>query len=1252
MAEQEIKWTEQQKRAIIARGSDVLVTASAGTGKTAVLSGRCVDIIADKSICPDVWSILVLTFTDMAAEQMRSRIAEQLRAAYTQSGDQHLRRQLMLLQGADISTIHSFCKRLITEYFYKLGLDPTFSVIDADEARLLKAEILDATIEWAWQQSDLEQELKQLFYRRDLRTNNGFLAKIIEISDFLDGVLFRESWYERGTQLAEATNPFTSDLGEKQKQIVADRLQDILSQIRYAVWLYERENPGGGWATKWQEAFVEPVAQYVKLLKSGDWDRFSREIQNYQKPTRFEYKPKELSGPIAEIIKRIAREAKQSFDKLFDLAILNPQYLDKVSRAVSRQTMVLVKLVRKFDQLYSQAKQAANCLDFADLEHYALKLLIDEDSCEDNLIPSQTALALRRKYKYIFVDEFQDINPVQQAILDAISAGGNVLEVGDIKQSIYAFRGAEPEIFLKQLKKATVDPKVVSKPLRVDLNINFRSVKGILDFVNQIFTRIMRGCRFAGLDYDQSAQLRPAMVRQSQSSNCQEGESDRKEVVEFHILDQADRQAEQWDCEGDEYLGLVSYWQRQAAMIAQRIRQMVGAETGKAEFQIYDKQQNTFRDVQYRDIVILMRSLSKKANDYVEVLRLAGVPVSCQATAGYFETTEITDMLCLLKVLDNPQRDIELAAVLRSPFFKISDTELAKIKIHSDATQQHKNYYDFILQYCQTGPDTKLADKLKKILNQIEQWRTDARRGSLADLLWKIYRQTNFLSFVSALPSGQARKANLLKLHDRAIQFEGFATGAAMPSLTRFVNFIEKLQEAGQDWAPAEPESVAGNAVRILSVHKSKGLEFPVVFLAELDSKFNKKDIQADVLADASDTLGLQIIDRRSNSKLPSLAHEVIAEQKLTKALAEEMRILYVATTRATDRLILTASQKRNHCRDIITNGFFLEQDVIPEWQLRACQSPLQWILYALSDQKALHKAFETGLAEDAHDDNLFNFKLYNQAELKQLCEFVIKLKQDKRQKREHRRLATQSAVGVGRLSQIKKSLAWQYPYGEAPLLPAKQSVSELTHHSDEYVKLDYSRALQRQPMAEGGGMMAEGRMEIGAATHLVISRLDLAKPVDEDAIRTTKEKLLATGAINEAVAEAIDTESILVFFQNELGRMALDRQNTVWREWPFTFALPASEWRDSYAGRDTRYGIRDTIIVQGIIDMLIRTPLGLVVIDFKTDNITVKQVPERAELYRQQLELYSRAASAILKEKLISKWLYFLTPACQFESK
>ncbi len=1251
MAEKRIEWTQQQRCAIDARGGDVLVAASAGTGKTAVLSGRCVSIVSDKSLCSDIRSVLVLTFTEAAAEQMRSRIAERLKEAYLETRDPHLRRQLMLLQGADISTIHAFCKRLITEFFYRLELDPTFGVIDGDEQKLLKSEVLERTIDRAWEQEDLRPALEQLFDRRDLRSHGGFPSQIVQLSDFLDGVISRESWCERAAALAQAADPFTTDLGQRQKQIVADRLRHILAQIQYAIRLYENENAGGNWAAKWRETFVGPITEYVELIDSGDWDEFSRRIKDYQRPSRFEYKPRGMSGLAAETIKSLAESARKSFDSLFDLAILNPDYIGRLGGSVSLQTAVLVELVRTFDRLYAQAKRTINCLDFADLEHYALKLLTDPTSSDDTPRPSETALALRQRYKHIFVDEYQDINSVQQAILDLLSPGGNTLGVGDIKQSIYAFRGAQPDIFLEQLSRVSADPSLARDGLRVDLNTNFRSAKGILDFVNKIFSRIMTvsSCR---IDYDESAHLKPAPLEGSEppALECS------RDAVELHILDEAgareDGSEDEQPGESDDpaNLNVVNARQRQAALIARRIRQMVGADGQEAEFQIRDRQSGGLRDVQYRDIVVLMRSLAKKANDYVEVFRLAGVPVSCQATAGYFEATEITDLTALLKVLDNPQRDIELAAVLRSPFFRVSDTELAKIKIHSRGDEPRRTFYDCVLRYADGGPEPEMADKLRMILMRLNVWRTAARRGSLADLIWRIYRETGFLSFVSALPSGQARRANLLKLHDRAIQFEGFAGGSGAPSLTRFVEFIEKLQEVGQDWTPAEPPGSAGNAVRILSVHKSKGLEFPVVFLAELESEFNRKDVQADCLADADDTLGLQVIDRRSDAKLSSLAHQVIAERKLSTSLAEEMRILYVATTRARERLILTASEKRGTCGQVISNGFLSGDEPVPDWQLRSCRNPLQWVLYGLSGWAALHDAFETGLAERAADDGLFKFALHGQAELRKLSDLVTGLKAAKSAKRMPSRRKIQAGRKQSNLfDQVKRSLAWAYPFTPSPLLPAKSSVTQLTHNNDEFIRRDYARSLERRPGAlsrtEPQACEPLDARLIGTATHLVISELSLARGATGEAIAETVSRLLADGAISAPVAERVDAASILSFFQSEQGRLALDPSNAVWREWPFTFALPADQWRDSALAENGQDQTRDTIVVQGIIDMLIRTPRGLVVIDFKTDRVTGEQVTQRAEFYRRQLELYSEAACAILKAEAAGRWLYFLSP-------
>ena len=328
MPEKKINWTPQQKLAITQRNSDILVTASAGTGKTAVLSGRCVDIVSDKSACPDVLSMLVLTFTNAAAEQMRSRIAEQLQDAITQTGDRHLRQQLMLLHGADIGTIHSFCKKLITQHFYKLGIDPTFSVIEADEQRLLKSQALEQTIDWAWEQDNLVQAFSELLELRDLRTDEGFLSGIIEISEYLDGVVSRQNWYERAAKLAETLNPFVTDLGDKQKQIVTDKMRRILDRVCFAQSVYRKENPRGDWADKWEQNPVRYITDCIKLSKSGNWNKCAERIRNFEKPKTFT--PKDIAEPIAKLVKDTVKNAVDEFESLTNLAILNPEYLNVV----------------------------------------------------------------------------------------------------------------------------------------------------------------------------------------------------------------------------------------------------------------------------------------------------------------------------------------------------------------------------------------------------------------------------------------------------------------------------------------------------------------------------------------------------------------------------------------------------------------------------------------------------------------------------------------------------------------------------------------------------------------------------------------------------------------------------------------------------------------------------------------------------------------------------------------------------------
>ena len=532
-----------------------------------------------------------------------------------------------------------------------------------------------------------------------------------------------------------------------------------------------------------------------------------------------------------------------------------------------------------------------------------------------------------------------------------------------------------------------------------------------------------------------------------------------------------------------------------------------------------------------------------------------------------------------------------------------------------------------------------MAGKLSRILEQISKWRRFARCGSLADLIWRVYRETGLLSFVTGLANGRQRRANLLKLHDKAIEFEGFVSIAGSASVGRFVEFIEKARQAGLDWSGAEPAGQAENAVRIMSIHKSKGLEFEVVFLAELDSVFNTSDLTGQCLLDQQSGLGLQIVDKSVKGRVDSLAHQVIAEGKKKTMLAEEMRILYVAMTRAKRMLILSGCQSLKHCSDIVARGYYFGDAPVPDWQVNRCGSHLEWVLCGLSDQISLHEELKTGIDCKAADKGLFDVKVYAADELKKLDGYIKEIRENKSRGRKAEK--GEDKIKAKQLIQtVKRSLDFEYKFGDVWKLPAKQSVTQLTHGNDEFVKIDYSDALVRRPTVCGDRVSPGDGKAIGTAVHLLISRLDLDKPVDRNAVESLKKKLVTKETISSEAADSIDADMIVGFFESDLGKEVFGKGNKVFREWPFTFAMPISVVDE------------EKIIVQGIIDMLIEKPDGLFVIDFKSDDIAEDRVNERAKLYTEQLSLYGRAAEAILKKKVLGKWLYFLRPGCAVEIK
>lgn len=1211
------RWTPDQQRAIQARGADVLVSASAGTGKTAVLSNRCVSLLMDNANPVDVTDILVLTFTDAAAEEMRARIHAELRRALHREKHPRLRAQLLMLDSACISTIHSFCKRLITEHFYLLDLDPGFRLLDADEQLLLRFQILESTLENAWQDSSLVESLNELLRGRNLTAGSfGYLENILTVSRFLESVPDAPQWYDRIhtlTDLAAAAR-----LEAAQAESLENNLDRLSRQIELMLEMDAR-CIAGHWHDQIQAELAAPLIACRNALGKKDY-ALCREIIEGFKPAAFR-KPKDADPDAVERVKYQIDTFKLRFRALASRAVFNPDYIEHLAPHASLQSRTLLELVRRFERDYAAAKQRLSSLDFSDLQRLALRLLSENPDL---------AQTLRARFKYIFLDEVQDINAIQQRIIERIASGDNAFLVGDVKQCIYAFRQANPRLFLERIHAAGRDRSTL-----VALTDNFRSHPDVLDFANAVFSRVMTEA-FTGLTYDDTAHLRPGLDVYTGAEEAQTPSP----RIELHLFDEeesaGDADGDQDDTHTDEDTsgddaqspGQISDAQRQAVFIAERIKKMLSEK----ELRVFDKSARAFRDLEYRDIVILMRSPSTYAGDYVQVLQQAGIPVDTAGAAGFFAATEITDCVTLLRVLDNPRQDIELAALLRSPFFGFTDTDLARIRLFARSRDRENTppYHACVMLYAREGDDADLRDRLSEALARIDAWRTAARHGSLSELFWSILRESGYLAFVTALPHGRRRRANLLKLHDRAIQFENFADPSRSGSLTRFVDFLEKLRLREQDWAPAESDAVE-NAVRVLSVHKSKGLEFPVVFLAQLGQPFNLTGSTGPVLLDEDFGMGLRLIDPATRASAPDLLHEIIADARRGLDLAEEMRILYVAVTRAREKLILTGSVRSATARRIVAEVAVRPDRPAEDFQLRACRSPILWLLYALAPHEPLRRLFadipfpETAPPMPAPD---FSAAFVDTAALDEPARAIL---YPERSRLDASALPPDDPDLARRVHQ---ALDWRYPCESAITAHAKMSVTQYTHRGDEFLRLAAPAPSAPGPRALDADRTTRiSAAQVGTAAHLLIQNLDLSAPVTLAALEKTLARLVDSHQIDPDAAGRVNLQSVLDFFETDLGRSTLNPAHRVLREWPFTFALPLPE-------------ADDFRIIQGIIDMLILTPKGHTIVDFKTDRVTADTAPQKAEHYREQIRLYSLAAESILKTKTLGGYLYFLSPA------
>lgn len=1281
----DIKWTAEQELAIRTTDRDVLLTASAGAGKTAVLAQRCVYLLTEAKPPCMISELLVLTFTKAAAAEMRRRIGGYLGGRLEEEPqDGRLRRQLALLDQASISTIHAFCDALLREYFYRLALDPNYEILDGEEAELLKLQVATELFEENYLQvsqglgsgsgsgSGLDREVFSRLVQGygAAGTDRNLVALTIRMHNFLESLRDHEKWLaDCRAMFAGEAGPAAEDLHlvGQQKQVMRARLGQIISRAEYALAEATRCPEGGTYAGYVGDYLLPAMQAAAAALEGEDWAGALEILQEAAQFKRLPNRPKgmseEAAQPIKEQIGRIRDEYKEMLEKFG----AGPQEVSRQMAATGPYARQLLELQEQFSARYQQAKRQANVLDFADLERYALQLLRGGPGGDDPEGPSDVALQLRSRYRYILVDEYQDISPVQEAIIQYLShrgpqpkgkekpAKGNLFMVGDVKQSIYGFRQADPEIFLDKYHRFGPAGEGGDE-VRIDLNRNFRSRRGVIEGVNFIFGRCMRR-EFGGLDYDGAARLYYGAGYEADKGDGNGG----GETVELHLVERNSAGVEETEeaeaAEEMEWLEADAE-RREALVIARRIQQMVGAgrPEGPAEFTVTDPQTGQVRPVQYRDVVVLMRSMRMRAEVWSEVFHQAGIPVYAELTSGYFSATEIQDMVSLLHLLDNPQQDIYLAAVLRSWLGGVDETELAEIRMQ----RKGGSFYQAVQGYMAGGGDAGLKNKLAGFWQRLEGWRGQARQKGLAELIWQIYTETNLPAYVSGLPEGRQRYSNLIHLHERACQFDRFAR----QGLARFLRFIEKLREEEGDFGPPPVLTEADNVVRILSVHKSKGLEFPVVIAAGLARLFNVKDATNAILFDrqAEAGVGMRYVQPLTQDYWPTAAHGLAAERLRQRALTEELRILYVALTRAREKLVLAAAVDAEKCRRQWRAG--AGAGPLAEFVLRGAKAAIDWIGPALAGHPD-GREFAGGEESAAVDGAAGRFAVSTYPA--QQVEVWLREMMRQRPREggaadwQERLEAKGAGEAPAEIAAVVERVYWQYPAERLTRLAARRTVSELKGAVDVNQEAEFAADRHAGRVLEGTGgeagdiagvfirrprFMTEQPQrptaaQAGTWTHLFLQKLDLEQPLDQKGLEKQREKMVREGFLTEFQAGFVELAGIARFFAGPLGVQMAARRGAVQREWPFTLAVGAGELYPEL--RAAGQGAEEMVLVRGVIDCFYETEEGVVIIDFKTDRISPEQLEERAAFYEGQMRYYERAVGAILHKAAAEKYLYFL---------
>lgn len=1260
-------WTDDQWDAIVSSGSNILVAAAAGSGKTAVLVER---IIRKISANTDVDRLLVATFTKAAAAEMKDRIRVALEKELERQPDsEHLRRQLALMNRASITTLHSFCLDVIRRYYPIIGLDPGFRIANETESELMRLDVLDQLFEQKYDGAGDEGAFLRLADRYGGERGDEPLYRLVQqLYDFSQSHPWPEQWLR---QTAEAFNVADAEELQASEWVVSLKgdiglaLEGAASLLHQALELAHQPAGPAPYAATFDDD-LSLINDLTEMIHTMPWEQWMEPFQAVAFGKLKAMRGDEYDKSLQEQAKELREGAKKLIttlaDELFGRSA--EQFLDEL-KELTPLMRALAELVIEFGQNYEGAKRAKGLLDFGDLEHYCLRILRDPLSTPDNLMPSIAAVEYQQQFDEILLDEYQDTNMVQEAIVSLIArpGRGNRFMVGDVKQSIYGFRLAEPKLFLQKYKsyvsrydKNIANEKDASKGLRIDLARNFRSRSEVVDGVNAVFRAIMRE-NVAEMDYDERAEL-----------VCGASYPEPRELdqfkVQFAVLNKADddesdeegiESSEQSDeTEGTdngggeaESISELKTAQLEARWIAQQLRLMI--DTG---YQVYDGKKGEERPLQWRDVVILLRATQQWAPFIIEELQLNGIPAYAELSSGYFDATEVETILSLLRVIDNPYQDIPLAAALRSPLFGLNAEELARIRILSAKA----TYYDAVLHAAgDLYLDEDSRRKLSLFLDRLDRWREEARQGSLANLLWDIYRETGYYDFVGGLPGGTQRQANLRALHDRARQYEA----TSFRGLFRFLRFIERMRDSGGDLGTARALGEQEDVVRIMSIHKSKGLEFPVVFVAGMGKLFNQQDIRSAFLKHKQLGFGPRYVDPTLRVSYPTLPYLAIRRTMRMEMLAEEMRILYVALTRPKEKMFLVATvsdaeaKLKRWLSSVDANGR------MPDFRVAAARSFIDWLGPLAARQLAEQKAemdenapqwnagivsaslYGTEAAASLEEENLLGADMEDRLQAVTSLSLIEDTETDE---------------------SLRARLEWQYPHLAAASLAAKTSVTEMKRlhveapedafYMEDQPKEHKGNNAEQTSFTAGGSTFKLRRpafmeevsltaAEKGSVNHLLMQHVSLSEPTDKLHLQETLESMIQKQMLTRKQSEAIDITAVAQFFESELGRRLL-QSSWVRREVPFSCMFPASR---VYPGADESLA-GEPILIQGVIDCLFEDSDGVVLLDYKTDRIHMKQWEEAAERHRFQLELYAEAIESVIGREVNECHVFFFDGA------